>query len=51
MVRGLVADPVTPGAVYAGTTDGDLYASEDEGDSWEQIASGLPAVWVIRVTG
>ena len=39
------------GAVYAGTTDGELFAGEDEGDSWEQIASGLPAVWVIRVTG
>ena len=51
MVRGLVADPVTPGAVYAGTTDGELFASEDAGDSWEQIASGLPAVWVIRVSG
>ena len=31
-------------ALFAGNTDGDVYASEDEGDSWSQIAHGLAPV-------
>ena len=30
--------------VFAGTTDGEIYHSADEGDSWVTIASGLPAI-------
>ncbi len=31
-------------SIVAGTTDGEIFASEDEGESWSMIASGLPAV-------
>jgi photosystem II stability/assembly factor-like uncharacterized protein len=31
-------------AIFAGTTDGDIHRSEDEGESWTTIATGLPAV-------
>lgn len=31
-------------ALFAGTTDGDVFASEDEGDSWKKIISGIGAV-------
>jgi hypothetical protein len=30
--------------VAFGTEDGSVYRSEDEGDSWQQVASGLPPV-------
>ena len=49
MVRGLVVDPSNDAALYAGTTDGDLYYSEDEGDNWSLLMEGLPQVWVIKV--
>jgi photosystem II stability/assembly factor-like uncharacterized protein len=32
------------GALYAGTTDGDVFMSEDEGDSWSTIAQRIGAV-------
>jgi photosystem II stability/assembly factor-like uncharacterized protein len=37
---------VWPGGfvLFAGTTDGDVFASEDGGDSWQRIASGLAPV-------
>jgi photosystem II stability/assembly factor-like uncharacterized protein len=28
--------------VYAGNTDGDIYATEDEGDTWNKVVTGLP---------
>lgn len=31
-------------ALFAGTTDGDLFYSSDQGDSWTTIASALPPV-------
>jgi len=30
--------------LFAGTTDGTVFYSEDRGDSWSQIASGLAPV-------
>ena len=35
--------------VAFGTDDGTVYASEDQGDSWHRIGSGLPAVRCVRV--
>jgi hypothetical protein len=29
---------------FAGTTDGEVFCSEDRGNSWHCIATGLPAV-------
>lgn len=31
-------------AVYVGNTDGDIYASDDEGENWERVVAGIPAV-------
>lgn len=31
-------------ALFAGTTDGEVFLSEDEGESWSQIASGLAPI-------
>jgi photosystem II stability/assembly factor-like uncharacterized protein len=31
-------------SVFVGTTEGEVYASEDGGESWSRIASGLPAI-------
>ena len=31
-------------AVLAGTTDGEIYCSQDEGESWTTIVRGLPAI-------
>ena len=30
--------------VYAGNTDGDIYASDDEGDTWAKVVTGIPAL-------
>ncbi|GEM_PF-4557887 len=30
--------------VFGGTTDGEIFYTEDEGDTWTTIASGLPAI-------
>lgn len=35
--------------LYLGTTTGEIWASRDEGESWRQIASHLPAVVAIEV--
>jgi photosystem II stability/assembly factor-like uncharacterized protein len=42
--RALVADPSAPDTLYAGMTDGSVWMSQDGGDSFRQILSGLPSV-------
>jgi photosystem II stability/assembly factor-like uncharacterized protein len=31
-------------ALFAATTDGDVFGSEDEGEHWQHLAKGLPAI-------
>ena len=31
-------------ALFAGTTDGEVFASEDQGDHWKKIVEGLPSI-------
>ena len=31
-------------ALFAGTTDGEIFYSHDEGDHWVKIVEGLPAI-------
>jgi hypothetical protein len=31
-------------AIFAGTTSGDIYCSQDLGDHWQVIVSGLPPI-------
>ena len=38
----------TPG-LYFGTSTGQVFASTDEGDSWDEIASYLPAISSVEV--
>ena len=38
----------SPG-LYFGTSTGQLFASVDEGDSWSEIASYLPAISSVEV--
>ena len=38
----------TPG-LYFGTSTGQVFASTDEGDSWTEIASYLPAIASVEV--
>ena len=44
----LATDTADPAGIYFGTRSGKVYASRDDGDSWEQIAGGLPPVVCIR---
>ncbi len=36
-VRALAADPLHPGSVYLGTTDGDVFGSTDAGEQWTRL--------------
>jgi hypothetical protein len=35
--------------LYFGTSTGQVFASDDEGDSWREIASYLPAIASVEV--
>ncbi len=37
------------GLLYAGTDDGQLHVTQDDGASWKKINTGLPDRWVSRV--
>jgi hypothetical protein len=41
-------DGADPFGLYFGTRSGEVYASFDEGESWQQLASHLPAVLSVR---
>jgi hypothetical protein len=43
-----IDDEDVPG-LYFGTSTGQLFASIDEGDTWEEIADYLPAIWSVEV--
>jgi hypothetical protein len=30
--------------VFAGTTDGEVFCSEDEGENWKKVVEGIPPV-------
>ena len=44
----LAADSFNPAGVYFGTRSGKVYGSTDDGDSWQEIADGLPAVVCVK---
>jgi hypothetical protein len=49
VLRGaMAADQLDPGGVYLGTASGAVYASADCGDSWREIASGLPRIMSVE---
>lgn len=47
-VLNLVADPVTPRTIYAGTNNG-VYRSTDGGDNWTSASTGLPSLSSLTV--
>ena len=46
----LSESPLKAGLIYAGTDDGRVHVTRDDGKNWSEVTSGLPAdVWVSRV--
>jgi len=39
------ADSLDPVGLYFGTTSGEIWASQDEGESWSQMAAHLPEIY------
>jgi photosystem II stability/assembly factor-like uncharacterized protein len=52
-VVALAESPVRPGLLYAGTDDGNLWLSRNDGGSWENLTGRAPGVppktWVSRI--
>ncbi len=44
----MAVDPLGPAGVYFGTRSGKLFASADEGESWLELADGLPPVVAVK---
>lgn len=47
--EGLAIDPLDAPGLYFGTSTGQVFASADEGESWSEIATYLPAVSSVEV--
>lgn len=45
----LSESPLTQGLLYAGTDDGQVHVTRDDGKTWQRINQGLPDKWVSRV--
>jgi len=48
-VTDISESPFRAGIVYAGTDDGQLHVTRDDGATWTKITEGLPDRWVSRV--
>jgi len=53
VVFALGVSPLKPGLIWAGTDDGKLWVTQDEGGNWTDISSNLPAPardqWIARI--
>lgn len=47
--QALAVDRATPAGVYFGTNTGSVFASEDEGDTWAEVARHLPTILCVEV--
>ena len=45
----LATDSVRPAGIYFGTRSGKLFGSANDGDSWSEIAGGLPPIVCVKV--
>ena len=45
----LSESPLQQGLIYAGTDDGNVQVTKDDGKNWTLVKSGLPPKWVSRV--
>jgi hypothetical protein len=49
VLRGsMTADQLDPGGIYFGTSSGSIFASNDLGESWSEIARGLPRIYSVE---
>jgi photosystem II stability/assembly factor-like uncharacterized protein len=44
----MITDSHDPAGIYFGTRSGKLFASNDHGDSWREIADGLPSIACVK---
>ena len=44
----LTADSSNPAGIYFGTRSGKVFGSQDEGESWQEIADGFPSVVCVK---
>jgi photosystem II stability/assembly factor-like uncharacterized protein len=50
-ITSLSESPLKPGVLYAGTDDGRVHVTRDDGQTWTEVTNGLiPGKWVSRVT-
>ena len=47
--EGMAIDSLDTPGLYFGTSTGQVFASTDEGESWSEIASYLPAISSVEV--
>jgi hypothetical protein len=45
----LSESPLQKGLIYAGTDDGNVQVTKDDGETWTLVKDGLPPKWVSRV--
>jgi photosystem II stability/assembly factor-like uncharacterized protein len=48
-ITSLSESPLKQGLIYAGTDDGNVQVTRNDGQSWTLVKSGLPLKWVSRV--
>lgn len=46
---GMCGDSIDPAGIYFGTRSGKVFGSNDSGDSWMEMADGLPPVVCVKV--
>ncbi|MCK5051597.1 MAG: T9SS type A sorting domain-containing protein [Candidatus Cloacimonetes bacterium] len=50
-VSTIAVNPNYPNVVIAGTDDGNVHVSTDDGNNWSDVTAGLPNRWITRVAG
>ena len=50
-VTTIAVNPSFPNIVIAGTDDGNVHVSSDDGTTWTDVSTGLPDRWITRVAG
>ncbi len=46
--EGMAVDALDPAGIYVGTSTGQLFGSNDEGESWQEIAAHLPPIFSVE---
>ena len=48
-ITSISEDPTSPGTIIAGTSDGKLWLTPDDGQTWKDISAGLPGRYISSV--